>query len=814
DEAADLICKELRIGGHASEVFRKGRRRQVVAYTSQPVPAASALPPNSIVLITGGGRGISARVGLEIAERGPVTLVLVGRGPVGERPLVETVEKRRIKDELSAQGARITPVAVDNVLAPLRKAEEVRANVQKMRLRGAIVEYVRADLSDSTSIAALIADVVSRYGSLDVIIHGAGAEESRLISDKNEAAWHRVFDGKALGGLTLANCAPPTTKLISMGSVAGRFGNAGQVDYAAANDGLARLCGARDNALHLDWTAWDDVGMAVRGGMKRLLTDRGVDLLPADAGAGLLVDLIAAGETGELIVAGGLGDFLPPPDHPLLDRADHDGDMVIANRRMSMKSDPWIEDHAIDGTPIVPGVMGLELMVAAATLAQPGRAYAGARNVEFQQPAKLHRGEALDLQASAERTDHDTVACTLSSTRTLRTGRVQQTQHFKAEVIQGLAPEVPGLPAAFLPDETWDKTAIYQRFFHGPRFQVLQEIQGVSADAMLAEGAVDHGSVAQGLLTDPLVLEAAFQAAGLHHMITQHEMALPKSIEEVQVLASPAPNERLVLMVRKRGDLYDVDVDTQSGPVLRVRGYAMSTLGPLKLVDRFPDPEWERPQVFEVQTPGPNGAISSATVQDDPHPWLTATELARLGARGTKRRIADRISGRIAAKRALQQLLQVDPLLLEIRTAESGEPHLMNAAYRDVSVSISHRQGMAVAVAARGERVGIDLESVERRHPSFAHDWFSEAERRVIGASDHNLTLAWSAKEAVLKTLGVGLAISPKTIQIIHMDSSTICVQLSGPALDLHAKLGGGALRLVWWPHGTNEIVVQARMVA
>ena len=61
-----------------------------------------------------------------------------------------------------------------------------------------------------------------------------------------------------------------------MGSIAGRFGNAGQVDYAAANEAMAAVCRARKYGLHLAWTAWADTGMAVRGGMEKLLTDRGV----------------------------------------------------------------------------------------------------------------------------------------------------------------------------------------------------------------------------------------------------------------------------------------------------------------------------------------------------------------------------------------------------------------------------------------------------------------------------------------------------------------------------------------------------------
>ena len=44
-------------------------------------------------------------------------------------------------------------------------------------------------------------EVRSSLGAIGVLVHGAGVEESRLIADKDETAFHRVFDGKAEGGL-------------------------------------------------------------------------------------------------------------------------------------------------------------------------------------------------------------------------------------------------------------------------------------------------------------------------------------------------------------------------------------------------------------------------------------------------------------------------------------------------------------------------------------------------------------------------------------------------------------------------------------
>ena len=67
-----------------------------------------------------------------------------------------------------------------------------------------------------------------------------------------------------------------------------------------------------------------------------------------------------------------------------------------------MKSDPWILDHAIDGKPVLPGVMGLELMAAVARHACPGQVYMGAMNVSFKAPVKVHRDEAVDLIVQAD----------------------------------------------------------------------------------------------------------------------------------------------------------------------------------------------------------------------------------------------------------------------------------------------------------------------------------------------------------------------------------------------------------------------------
>ena len=433
---------------------------------------------------------------------------------------------------------RVTPAKVEAELAPLRKGEEVRQTLESLRALGAEVAYYQADLADDAATRAMVQRVARELGPIDVLVHGAGVEESRLIAEKSEGAFHRVFDGKAIGGRALLESVLPHAFVVSMGSVAGRFGNPGQVDYAAANDAMARMCLSRPHSLHIDWTAWDDVGMAVRGGMRSLLEGRGVDLLPADAGAALLADLIGARVSGEIVVAGALGDFEPGPAHPLLDSLEVSGNTARGTRVLTLARDGWIEDHAIEGTPVLPGVVGIELMGAVAKSLFPADVFAGVTDVSFDAPAKVYRNEPTTLHIEAHRIAPGRARARLVSTRTLRTGRVQETEHFSAHLVFGDVAPVDGLPGVFLPDEPVDRAGIYRRFFHGPQFQVLSGIVGVSADGLTADGV--SLVLRDNLLTDALVVEAAFQAAGMHRMIVHHQMGLPHT---GSCLADPAAGQ-------------------------------------------------------------------------------------------------------------------------------------------------------------------------------------------------------------------------------------------------------------------------------
>ncbi len=817
DQAARLLLDEAASPDPSAEVLLDGRGRQVVRLVVEDRPPSHGiLRDNPVILLTGGTRGVTARVARTLAERGPVRLVLVARTAPGREPLDEAVAKAAIKAELQAAGERATPARVEARLAPLRRAEEARQTLVDLETAGAEVMFIEADMRDDASVGAALDAARARFGFIDGVIHGAGIEESRQLADKTAADFDRIFASKAGGGFALARKLERVAWFVHMGSVAGRFGNAGQIDYSAANEAMARVCLSRPRSLHVDWTAWGDTGMAVRGGMQHLLESRGVDLLPAAAGAALLVDFIAAGVCGEVVVAGALGNFDEPVAHPLVDRMVYAGDAIVCEARLSRARAPWILDHAIDNTPVLPGVVGLELMAAAASLAAPGEAIVGADDVVFSVPVKLYGDAETVVVATAERVGESAVRCALSSRREGRGGRIIQTDHFTATVRLAGAPTCSPLPPAFFfADEPISRTDIYRRFFHGPGFQVVDEVGAVAENGLIADGAVNHAALGSGLLTRPLVLELAFQAAGLHRMAVDGIQALPARIEQVRFEGDAEDNERLGVMVQVREDgAYDVDIDAGAGPVLRLRGFQMVDTGPLPEPERFPVPEDGWPVVLKGAAVTPvkptAGPIAAHPYAPMAAVWpnagadsLPPEDAQQLSARGRTRRVADRLAGQQAARRAVRALVG-EGAAFSVGRSPSGAPNVAGTA-SPVAVSLTHTDGGALAIAAPNGRIGIDAERVVLRPPSFARAWLTHLEQERDADDPMAVTRAWCAKEAALKALGTGLRLHPRNVEVTSVVGRRLHLSLSAEAREI---CGNGPMLCTWSLVGDLVVVV------
>jgi hypothetical protein len=137
--------------------------------------AEPGLGPDSVVLVTGGGRGIGARAAIGLARAFGCGIELVGRSPL--RPDVEPSHLHGRDDTVAARLAIISrgelgrpggiAVERDRILA----AREVRRTLADLTEHAAFASYRALDVRDAGALAAAIDDIRVQRGRLDGIVH-------------------------------------------------------------------------------------------------------------------------------------------------------------------------------------------------------------------------------------------------------------------------------------------------------------------------------------------------------------------------------------------------------------------------------------------------------------------------------------------------------------------------------------------------------------------------------------------------------------------------------------------------------------------
>ncbi|MFD7031605.1 SDR family NAD(P)-dependent oxidoreductase [Streptomyces sp. NPDC059917] len=261
-------------------------------------PERLPLGPESVVLLTGGARGITARAALALARTTGCHVELLGRsaepGPE-EDAFAQAHDRVALRAALISAGLR-RPAEIEAAATRVLAEREVRATLRALAGSAASVRYHRADVTDESAVRAVVADVRARHGRLDGIVHGAGRLRDALLADKEPAAFAEVFATKVAGARHLAAAAaehgatPPPSFLVLFASVAGVFGSRGQCDYAAANDALDGFARAwadtfPGRVLAIDWGPWAaESGGMVTPELERDYARRGIPLIGPQEG--------------------------------------------------------------------------------------------------------------------------------------------------------------------------------------------------------------------------------------------------------------------------------------------------------------------------------------------------------------------------------------------------------------------------------------------------------------------------------------------------------------------------------------------------
>jgi NAD(P)-dependent dehydrogenase (short-subunit alcohol dehydrogenase family) len=511
----------------------------------------------TVFLVSGGGRGITAACVIAIARRYRSRFVLIGRSPyepdaepawaaghAGEAEL-----KRAAMAYLTETGERPTPRRVQGLVNEVSARREIAATLASVEAAGGQACYVAADVTDGQGLAAAVTEGLGVLGVNDGaplgILHGAGVLADSLVQHKRVADFERVLSVK-VDGLTnlLAAVAPRHPDvLVLFSSVAGFFGNAGQADYAVANEVLnktAHWVHAHEPGCHVlavNWGPWD--GGMVTPGLKAQLELRHIEVIPVEAGAELLADLLhpSAAPHPQLVV----GRAMAPPrrDLPIKERSHR------IHRTLRLTDNPFLVDHVIGGRAVLPTVCAVAWMVNACEQLYPGATfrrvddYRALKGIVFDEEAA--DDYILDLTASAS-APHNQGPATLGVEALIwsQTSGGLPRYHYRAHVTLGAADTTAGMgldegPAvghrvgggngsvAKIAGATLYRDRV---LFHGPSFRGIQEVltldeRGLTMVCSLPALPVDVRGQFPVQTFNPYVVDVQLQSllVWAHHVI-------------------------------------------------------------------------------------------------------------------------------------------------------------------------------------------------------------------------------------------------------------------------------------------------------
>jgi len=494
---------------------------------------------------------------------------------------------------------------------------------------------------------------------------------------------------------------PRLRRVISFGSILGRMGLKGETHYAIANawqsaiaEDLARAR-PRCSVLSLEWSIWNGAGMGHRLGSLERLARYGVDAIALDDGIDAFERLVQGGATGTLMVTSRFG----PPSHVSLDatelptlrfidkvRVHYPGLELVVETELSTGRDPYLADHRIDGSAVLPAVVGLEAMAqvaSALTGVDPARAI---EDAVFRQAVVIPDGGALRIQILALAGEDGRVETAI---RTEDDGFA--TDHMRAAFVFGpqstiRAPKrIDGHAAAI------DAKPLYgSLLFQGEAFRRLGGYSRLSARRIAASlrASDDHAwfgtfEAQRLILGDPALRDAllhALQAA------VPHLRVVPVSVERI-VRGAGGPPVRLEAVEKTAtADTFVFDIvahDAADAVVESWQGVTFRAISEIALDAVIPAvPEIVAPYLERV---------ARATIGE------CSIEVALVTTRGLD-----------AEARRMSALAALD-LLGRVFARGDGKPLVVDE--EGVGLSIAHCGNMTLAVKADRE-IGCDIESV------------------------------------------------------------------------------------------------------
>ncbi|MFT6807302.1 MAG: NAD(P)-dependent dehydrogenase (short-subunit alcohol dehydrogenase family) [Saprospiraceae bacterium] len=494
--SADQLVKQLMAEYHDANVSIVE-----VAYSEEGRKKTSALPAEliehqtisttvtneSVFLVSGGARGVTANCVIEMAKAFHCKFILLGRSSIefdipgfARNENDEGTLKRLIMNDMKAKGEKPSLPKVKSIYKNIIAKKEIDETISSIQGHGSEVIYIKGDVTDLSTFKTALNQAAAQLGKVTGIIHGAGRLADKYIQDKTESDFENVLTVKLDGMLSLFGAVDihHLDHLILFSSVAGFYGNVGQTDYAIANEILSKAAHLfRTNhpntqVTAINWGAWDS-GM-VSGELKAQFEAAGISLVNSDGGAAMLVNELNTDYADQPQVI--IGGTLPAAVSHLGNLRKH-----RIHRKLTLGNNPFLNHHKIQNNAVLPVVNAVGWMAQSCEEMYPDYSVFKIENTSLFKGIIFDGNQTEDYILEVKELEKGNEKIVFETT-VLSEERKLPTNHYRATVTILNKKSFPTSPKfTHQISRTYQPTdgqILYQdgSLFHGAHFQGIQEI--------------------------------------------------------------------------------------------------------------------------------------------------------------------------------------------------------------------------------------------------------------------------------------------------------------------------------------------------
>ncbi len=600
EEAARQLFDEILAEGPL-ELGLSSRGVVQTHLVQQDLPSESVpgfFGPEDVLLITGGGRGVTAETALALAQVFHPTLILLGRSPEPspEAPWLQDLqEEGEIKQALLEQvgSKKCSPSQLEAQYRQCMANREILRTLERIQAAGSPAHYRSVDVRDKKRVTEVLGELRAELGPISGFIHGAGVLADKKIEEKTWEQFESVWSTKVEGMQHLLDALQPDPlkAWVLFSSTTARWGRRGQVDYAMANEALnktaqveaARRPGCR--VLAVNWGPWE--GGMVGEGLKKIFRQEGVGMIPLHAGSEYLAREIQSGPTDavEIVVSAGTPKALSKEESPAALN-------LALERTLDLSQHPYLSSHIIGGHAVLPFAMMAEYLAYGTLCQNPGLQFIGFENLRLLNGVIFDGEESQTIGIYTGKIRKRGAEYLVAGELMGRQDSPDRKIHARGEVLlaEGYPPPAasnPGMANPSFHAYPHEFQEIYhQILFHGPQMQCIQRVEGFS-DAGISAWIKPSPSPAEwseqplqkSWISFPWLLDAAFQLLILWSFERHQAQSLPVFISTYRQFhkALPQGPVRVLASVADHGEhLVRADIeffDEQGALLSRMEGY-------------------------------------------------------------------------------------------------------------------------------------------------------------------------------------------------------------------------------------------------